>query len=368
MPELAIIVPTYNERENLAPLAAALEQALGGIDYEMVVVDDDSADGTSEAARQLAQRDARVRIVQRIGRRGLSSAVVEGMLATSAPYLAVIDGDLQHDERILPRMLETLKAGGLDVVVGSRNTEGGSMGEFSSWRVKLSNAGRQLSRTVSKTPLSDPMSGFFLLDRRFLDEVVRDLSSTGFKILLDLLASARRPVKLAEVPYTFRQRTRGESKLDVMVSLEYLQLILDKWVGDYIPVTYVIFGMVGAFGVLVNLMLLFVLMRGGLEFATAFLASSCLVIAVNYFLNNAFTFRAHRLRGAALALGLIYFYLGCGVGLAVNLQLAHSLRLNGVTPWLAGLLGITLSSVWNYWITTILVWRVHRKRARRRNR
>ncbi|WP_321475008.1 glycosyltransferase family 2 protein [uncultured Paludibaculum sp.] len=365
MVELAVIVPTFNEKANVLPLTEAVGRALNGIEYEIVFVDDDSADGTSEQVRALAQANPRVRILQRINRKGLSSAVVEGMMSTSTPYLAVIDGDLQHDERILPQMLAKLKQEKLDIVVGSRHIEGGGMGEFSKARVLLSNAGKALSRSICKTPVSDPMSGFFLLDRRFLDDVVRELSSTGFKILLDLLASARRPVKLGEVPYTFRLRERGQSKLNIIVSLEYLHLILDKWVGEYVPVTYVIFGMVGAFGVLVNLSIIFLMLRFGMEFSNAFIWSSSLVIAVNFFLNNALTFRSRRLHGTRLVGGLVLFYAACSIGLIVNLEIANSLRALGVSVWLAGLAGVTLSSVWNYWITSILVWRAHRRGLRR---
>ncbi|QOY89750.1 glycosyltransferase [Paludibaculum fermentans] len=365
MAELAVIVPTFNEKANVLPLIEAVDRALAGIEYEIVFVDDDSLDGTSEHVRAVAQANPRVRILQRINRKGLASAVIEGMMSTSAPYLAVIDGDMQHDERVLPQMLAKLKQQQLDIVVGSRHVEGGGMGDFSKSRVLLSNAGKALSRSISKTPVSDPMSGFFLLDRRFLDDVVRELSSTGFKILLDLLASARRPVKLGEVGYTFRLRERGESKLNIIVSLEYLRLLLDKWVGAYVPVTYLIFGVVGAFGVLVNLAIIFLLLRFGIEFSQAFIWSSSLVIAVNFFLNNALTFRSRRLQGAGLIVGLVLFYLACLIGLVVNLGIANSLREKGFPLWLSGLTGVTLSSVWNYWVTSILVWRAHRRGLRR---
>src|SRR5262245_21012195 len=249
--ELAIVVPTFNERENVEPLLDLLRQVLSGITYEVIFVDDDSTDGTAKTVRTLALSAPYVRVLQRIGRRGLSSACLEGMMATPAPYIAVMDADLQHDERILPAMLSKLKAERLDLVVATRNAAEGSMGEFSQGRVRLSNLGRRLSHFVSKTDLSDPMSGFFVLDRKFLEEVVHSSSGIGFKILLDLVTSAQRPVRFAEVSYTFRKRVHGASKLDLLVGIEYLLLLLDKTVGDWIPPRFVIFGMVGSIGYLI---------------------------------------------------------------------------------------------------------------------
>src|SRR3954452_10881823 len=177
MPELAVILPTFNERENLPVITERLHSVLTGIDYEIVIVDDDSPDGTAALGRQLAQNDWRIRVVHRINRRGLASACVEGMLASSAPFIAVMDADLQHDETILPAMLLKLRQEKLDLVVGTRHADGGDMGEFASNRVALSEAGRRMSQLVARATISDPMSGFFMLRRSFLDEVVHSLSS-----------------------------------------------------------------------------------------------------------------------------------------------------------------------------------------------
>src|SRR5579863_1449381 len=159
MTELAIIIPTLNEHDNIEPILDRLSRALAGISWEVIFVDDDSSDGTAYLARQIAQSRSNVRVIQRIGRRGLSSACIEGMLATSAPYLAVMDGDLQHDESLLTQMLAQLKAGNLDIVVASRNVEGGSVGEFARHRVMISELGRWVSTAVCKCELQDPMSG-----------------------------------------------------------------------------------------------------------------------------------------------------------------------------------------------------------------
>jgi dolichol-phosphate mannosyltransferase len=364
-PELSVVLPTFNERDNLVPVLEALRSALAQHSYEVIVVDDDSEDGTADYARRLTADYPEMRVIQRINRNGLSSACVEGMMASHSPYLAVMDCDLQHDEKILPRMLERLKQGNLDLVVGTRHSEGGSVGEFSSGRRFMSDAGRRLSRLVYSARMSDPMSGFFVLDRKFLDEVVRSLSSTGYKILLDLLASSKRKVRLDEVGYTFRNRVRGESKLDLLVSLEYLELLLDKLIGEFIPPRFIFFCCVGLAGLGLNVMLFEAISRGldwGMD--ASLLSSSLLVITANYSMNNLLTFRKFRRRGADWWHGLAVFYCACSVGLMANLSLAESLMTKGLSRAAAVFAGVTVGSLWNYAMSSILVWGVRRRRAR----
>jgi dolichol-phosphate mannosyltransferase len=361
VPELAVVIPTFNERENLPVLIDRLHRTLLGISYEIVIVDDDSPDGTAALAREIAERDSHVRIIHRIHRRGLASACIEGMLATSAPCIAVMDADLQHDETILPAMLNRLRSEAVDLVVGTRHADGGSMGQFARRRVALSQAGRWMSRLVCRTSLTDPMSGFFMLTRTYLDEVVHSLSNSGFKILLDLIASSARPVRIAEVGYSFGKRLHGESKLDVLVGLEYFQLLADKFLVGLVPVTYIVFAAVGSIGVVGHLALVSVLLTFGVSFFAAQMAGSLVVIALNFFLNNLLTFRSMRLRGRRLITGLLLFYAACLVGLLANLQFAEAFREVGA-PWhLAALAGILLGSVWNYWISSIFIWRVNRR-------
>ena len=298
MLELAVIVPTFNERENVLPLIARLEDSLAGIEWEVVFVDDDSPDATAELCRQIGRGDRRVRVLQRVGRRGLASACIEGILATCAPFVAIIDGDLQHDETLIPSMLARLKSENLDLVIGSRNVEGGSMGRFAASRVRLSNLGRAISRRVVSCELQDPMSGFFVADRRFVNEAMPRISAIGFKILLDLIASSPRPVRLAEVPYEFHCRSHGESKLDTTVAFEYLTLVLDKLIGSILPVQFVMFGLVGLVGVLVHLTVLSALLfQGGASFAHAHAIATAVAILANFFLNNIVTHRDRRLHG-----------------------------------------------------------------------
>jgi dolichol-phosphate mannosyltransferase len=360
VPELSIIIPTFNERENLVSLLDRLSATLSEVDYEVVIVDDDSPDGTAALARSLAQQNRKVRTIQRIKRKGLSSATVEGMLSTSSPYIAVMDGDMQHDERVLPQMLEKLKAQNLDVVIGSRNTSGGSMGEFGAGRVALSEMGRRLSQAICRAKVSDPMSGYFVLTRSYLHEVVHSLSCIGFKILLDLIASSPRPVRIGEVGYTFRNRLHGESKLDIIVGLEYLQFLLDKSLGGWLPVSYFIFAMVGSVGLVVN----WVFLRSfAISFDMAQAIASLLVVALNFVLNNRFTFRGARLRGVRALRGLVLSYVAASIGLAFNLSAAHGFRDFGVPWYLASLTGVAIGSIWNYWITSLFIWRIGRNRV-----
>jgi dolichol-phosphate mannosyltransferase len=360
--ELAVIIPTFNERENIGFLIAALEKALVGIEWEAVFVDDDSPDGTAEHVRSVAAKNRRVRVIERIGRRGLSSACIEGMLATPAPYIAVIDADLQHDESLLPQMLARSKSEHLDVVVGSRNIVGGSMGEFSSQRVWLSNVGARISKLVCRCEVSDAMSGFFLVDRTYFQQVVRRLTGRGFKILVDLLASSNRPIRIGEVPYHFRNRQRGESKLDVNVELEYLFLLVDKVIGEWVPTRFVIFVLVGSLGLFAHLAALALLYYWAHTiFAVSQAVATVVAMTFNFLLNNVVTFRDRRLHGWHIATGLLTFYLACSVGAVINVSFADFLMSSQVPWYLAGISGMAISSVWNYGVTTILTWRRSRK-------
>jgi dolichol-phosphate mannosyltransferase len=363
--ELSIIVPTFNERENVVPLLQRLRTALNGIVFEVVFVDDDSPDGTAEQVRQIARTAPRVRIIQRIGRRGLASAGLEGMLSSGAPYLAIMDADLQHDESVLPIMLEKIRSGKYDLVVGSRNIQGGGMGEFARERVALSQLGRRISKLISKHDLSDPMSGYFMLTRDFFDEVVRHTTGVGFKILLDLVASSPRPVRIVEVPYVFQARRHGESKLDINVGVEYLYLICDKLVGAWLPTRFVVFCLVGLAGVAVHLGALWVLYRRlGSSFSAALIAAIAIAMVGNFALNNMLTYRDRRRRGARLVSGLLLFCAACSIGSLSNYAVAKFLVAKGIWWPIASLCGLAIASVWNFGATGTLTWGSPQRTAR----
>ncbi|MEM7212311.1 MAG: glycosyltransferase family 2 protein [Pseudomonadota bacterium] len=363
-PDLAVIVPTLNERGNVEPLLARLESVLVDVSWEVVFVDDDSQDGTADLLLRLQRDLPHVRVVRRIGRRGLSSACIEGMLATDAPCLAVIDADLQHDETILPKMLEMFKENDLDLVVGTRFGAGGGTVGLSKARKLLSRFGGLLSRMVCRADLSDPMSGYFVVRRSFFEETVRRLSGRGFKILLDLFASAARPVRFAEVPFTFRDRHSGNSKLDSLVMLEYIRLLSDKLLGGALPIRFVMFVLVGLFGVVVHISFLgFFHKVLSWEFYYSQILATLIAMTVNFNINNLFTYRDQRLRGLSLIYGHVSFYLICGIGAIANFQFAEFLFSMQV-PWMiAGFAGALISSVWNYGVSSTFTWRVARPRA-----
>lgn len=356
--ELAVVIPTFNERENIPVILSALSRALHDIDWEAIIVDDDSPDGTAEFVREIAATNPRIHALERIGRRGLSSACIEGMLTTSSPYIAIIDADMQHDETVLPKMLERIRDEHLDLVVASRNLGGGGMGEFSRGRVWLSNLGNRVSRLVCHCDISDAMSGYFLIDRHFFQEIVHRLTGTGFKILVDILASSPRPVRVAEVPYRFRNRERGASKLDVNVELEYLFLLIDKMIGNYVPTRFVLFVLVGSLGMIVHLSTLaLVYVVAKASFLVSQAAATLAAMTFNFLLNNVVTFRDRRLHGGRLLTGLLTFYLACSLGALMNVSFAEFLHRQAIPWYVAGVSGTAISSVWNYGVNTILTWR-----------
>ena len=360
-PEISIVIPTYSERDNIPLVIAQLKAALEGEHWEVIFVDDDSPDGTPEMVATCARECSSVRLLHRIGRRGLSSACIEGMMASQAPIIAVMDGDLQHDASILPTMLRRLREESLDIVVGSRNAAGGSMGEFGKGRVLLSRVGQKISHTVCKCRLTDPMSGFFMLRRSFLMEVVRDLRGVGFKILVDLLASARNPVRIGEVGYTFAARRNGESKLTVVTGIEYLSLVANKLLGDVIPVQLTLYLLVGALGVLTHLTLLATLVDTlKVHFVTAQIVATSLAMIENFFLNNLITFRHRGLHGRRLLPGMLRFVLACSFGAWANVVFARALWQSNVEWMLAGFAGIVMGSVWNLSVSSFVTWPVRR--------
>jgi dolichol-phosphate mannosyltransferase len=354
--ELTVVVPTYNECANVRPLLVRLMRSLAGISFEILVVDDDSPDGTADQVRALAARDARVRCLQRIGRRGLSSACVEGMLASSSPFLAVIDADLQHQETLLRQMLEVMRRGETDIVIGSRYLEGPAVPGWGSRRTTISRISTWLGRLVLPMPVTDPMSGFFMISREAFHARVHHLSGIGFKILLDLLMSSPR-VRLVELPYRFRNRLVGESKLDSRAAMDFIMLLVDKSVGRWVPARFVAFSFVGGLGVLVHFAALLLAMSAfGVDFVPAQAVASLVAMTFNFALNNELTYRDRRLRGSAWLKGWLSFCLACGVGAIANVGVAAELFLTG-TPWLPSALGgVLVGAVWNYAVTAWYTW------------
>ncbi len=358
-PALTVVVPCYNERPNVAPLVAKLHAALGNIAWEVMFVDDNSPDGTAAEARRLAQTDTHVRCLRRVGRRGLASAVIEGALASSAQYVAVIDGDLQHDETRLPDMLAALRTGQYDLAIGSRHVAGGDdAGLANRWRHLLSDGGIRLAQLFLPVRLTDPMSGFFMLPRPLFEELAANLTGQGFKILLDLVLSSPAPLRVVEIPVHFRERIAGESKLDALVLAQFAGLLLDKIFGGLLPLRFISFALVGALGVVVHLAVLTaVLKSSSSSFETAQAIATVVAMMFNFQLNNEITYRDQRLRGPRLWRGLLLFMLVCGFGAIANIGIAKALY-EGHTSWsIAGAIGAVIGVVWNYAVSATLVWR-----------
>jgi dolichol-phosphate mannosyltransferase len=357
-PILTIVVPTLNERDNIKPLIELLDAALPDLGWEVMFVDDDSTDDTARRIRALALVDPRVRCIQRIGRRGLSTACIEGVLACSAPFVAVMDADLQHDEALLPRMLDILWKENVDLVIGSRYATGGGLGDWAGNRARISRLGTKLARLICKQDISDPLSGFFMCRRDVFESAVRRMSGQGFKILLDLLASSSRPLRVRELPFEFRTRRHGESKLDTLVVWEYFALVADKLFGHVLPVRFTLFALIGAIGLAVHMSILW----GGLHFAelkfgVAQSLATLTAMTSNFFLNNILTYRDQRLRGWRTLRGLFTFYAICAIGATANVGVASYLFNANQTWWIAGFLGVIVGAVWNYAMSSIFTWR-----------
>jgi dolichol-phosphate mannosyltransferase len=357
-PLLSIVVPTFNERDNVRELVARLDCCLASVAWEIVFVDDDSRDGTLDLLREVSRADARVRFLHRIGRRGLASAVVEGVLATNSPIVAVMDCDLQHDETLLPKMLDALSTPDCDVVVASRYMETGGVGDWTKDRLLFSRVATRLADYVLRSPLTDPMSGFFMLKRNAFDQVVRKLSTQGYKILLDILLSGP-ALRVKEIPYTFRTRIHGESKLDLIAVLDYLALLIDKVIGHVVPLRFIMFAGVGGVGLIAHLTVLAILNRGlGIPFVAANPCAATTAMVLNFFLNNMLTYRDMRLRGFGPVMrGLLSFCAVCAIGMLANVGIAAVLFQQKYTWWLAATAGIFMGAIWNYTATSIFTWK-----------
>ncbi len=358
-PELSIVVPCYKERPNVRPMVERVAAALPGIAWEIIFVDDNSPDGTAEAARAIARTDPRVRCIRRIGRRGLSSAVIEGALSSSADFVAVMDGDLQHDQTVLPTMLAQLRGDAADIVIGSRHALGGSAeGLSSAMRHRISNAGIGIAQRVLPMRVTDPMSGFFMMPRARFEQIAPHLSGQGFKILLDLILSSPARLRVLEIPCQFHRREAGESKLDALVMIQFGALLLDKSLRGYVPMRFLAFAAVGALGIIVNLAALWAGRGAGLPFFQAEILATILAMLFNFQLNNRLTYRTHRLRGARLVRGLVLFMLVCGLGAVANVGIATALFSHEAHNGLAAAaIGAAIGVVWNYAVSSTLVWR-----------
>ena len=352
----AVIIPTFEECHNVGPLYEKIAACMPDVAWEAIFVDDNSGDGTPEAIQELARRHDNVRLIRRFGRRGLSSAAIEGMMATVAPVVAVIDADMQHDETILPKLFASVE-GGADLALGTRYAGEGSIGDWSEGRARISRIATSIAARLNHNPVSDPMSGFLAVRQALIVDLMPRLSIIGFKLLLDILMSSPRKLKIEEVHYCFRSRVAGESKLDSAVSLEFLMLLIDKKIGRWVPARFLMFMAVGGFGLLLHLLLLRSFLALSTPFSVAQAMAVGITIAVNFMLNNVLTYRDRRLKGWSLLRGLLSFYVVCSLGAAANVGAASIIYARDERWWLAGIAGAAIGAVWNYAASSFVTWR-----------
>jgi dolichol-phosphate mannosyltransferase len=357
-PVLTVVAPTFNEAANVPLLVERVALALVGLSWELVFVDDDSPDATSAIAKKLGQRDARIRCIRRVGRRGLAGAFIEGALSSQAQFVAVMDADLQHDETLLPQMLELLMRQCADLVIGSRYVIGGHPGGLSAARLSISRLATNWARRLTHASVNDPMSGFFMMRRELVDQIAPALSSEGFKILFDILVTERDAgLKIVELPYGFRSRKSGNSKFDIRNAVDFGALLIAKLTGNTLPPRFLSFVLVGGSGVAVQFACLWQGLAAGLTFPLAQAMATLAAMTTNFLLNNLLTYRDQRVAGWRLIPALLTFYVVCSIGALSNVGVSSWLYTQRPVWWLAGIAGSVVGAVWNYAGSSTFVWK-----------
>ncbi|HEX79403.1 MAG TPA: glycosyltransferase family 2 protein [Dehalococcoidia bacterium] len=367
---VSLIVPTYNEHDNIAPLVERIHCALSPRDYEILFIDDDSTDGTADAASSLLEKYP-VRVIVRKDKKGLASAVVDGLNHINGDVIAVMDADLQHPPEVLPGLLKAITEEDADVAIGSRYVPGGGCQGWSLTRKIISRGAIFIAHLLlpATRKVKDPMSGFFAFRRN----VVKDarLNPSGFKILLEILMMGRFN-RVAEVPFIFVTRERGESKLNARQQLDYLKHIysLMRRTGEL--TRFIKFCLVGGSGVIVNYGLYWILTRfagftpiddmaaGGITSGNLAMAISIETsIITNFLLNNYFTFADRKVRKAgAFFRALLNFNLICIIGGLIQIGVANLFAVVfGVNDLIAVLAGIAVATLWNYFLNNWLTWK-----------
>ncbi len=358
---LSLVLPTYNEAENIPLLLPKLEDALCFVPHEIIIVDDDSPDETWKVAQELAQKRNNVHVIRRIGRRGLSSAVLEGFLISKGDVLAVMDADGQHDMNVIEKLYRAIGKTKAHIAIGSRYVEGGSIGEWDERRYMMSRIATRMAISLCQVKVQDPMSGFFALDRETFEEVLPRLNPKGFKILLDILVHVPGVTSVVEIPFTFGIRTHGESKLSRRVQLEFLEYLYDVTFGKYIPLAFIKYCIVGSLGVAVHISMYtflssFVTHQGSLNaygFSLAVIGAIETAIIFNFLLNNVWTFAHTRLRGIAAFLGFLKFNGACLFGAFANYAVSTFLFSIGWSVFVGALTGV----FWNYTMNRLITWK-----------
>ncbi|MDC3107615.1 glycosyltransferase family 2 protein [Paracoccaceae bacterium] len=357
---ISIIIPTYNEKENISKILEKLEKVLKAIAYEIIFVDDNSPDGTSKEVKSFMEKSSKIRLIHRIGRRGLSGAVIEGIFAANSELVAVMDCDLQHDETKLSDMMALFSKNiSLDLVIGSRFTERGEISHkaFSKIREMGSKITTLLVKRLLSINSSDPLSGFFMVKKETFLRSADNLQTQGFKILADFLATSGRNIEIKEIGYKFTNRVAGESKMSFLTVLELIGLVFSQILQGRVSIRFILFCMVGLSGIFVQLLITGVSMFLINQFPTSQTLGIIAAMTSNYFLNNSITFKERRLKSFELIRGLFSFYLVCSLGAFANIAIA-SYVFGFSSNWLiSSFVGAIFGAVWNFTLTSIFTWK-----------
>ena len=356
MTAVSIIVPTYNEAKNLAALYAGVAGALRDISWEIVFVDDNSPDGTADIARDLARQHDNVRCIQRIQERGLCSAVQWGVQAAHGDVVVVMDGDLQHDPGLIPRMIEELGKG-QDIVSGSRFLSGSRAGGLpSELRNSLSVYGNKLINLYLGIRLTDPLTGFFATTRALFLRSIPRMQADGFKVFFDLIYYNRKAA-IKELPLDFRARQHGSSKLELYVIWLLLCDMISKLSRGLAPPRLVSFVGVGLIGSSVHFSVLYTSLSAGAVFWVSQAIATVMAMIFNFTLNNILTYTDHRLVGATFYKGLLLYSFIASFGIVANVSTAQlTYELFQFHTFLAACMGILIDIVWRFVISNRLIW------------
>ena len=360
---LSIIVPTYNESKNVLPLVKSIQSVMKSKDYEIIFVDDNSPDKTYKIIQELSHQFNMIRCIRRIGRRGLSSAVIEGCLSSSSEFLLVMDADLQHDEKEIPKMLSLMSTDNLDLVIGSRFLITTKTSGLTKSRNLLSGFANFLAKKVSRVNLSDPMSGFFIIKRNTFEDIVSNLSGLGFKILLDIFSASKNKLRYKEIHFKFKSRRFGSSKLDSLVIWEYFMLLWESRFGKIISSRFLSFCLIGGSGVFVHLFCLYIFKESMISFFYSQILATMIAMTGNFFLNNILTYRDRRKVGVQMFKALFIFYVTCGLGATANVGIAnffYQTNLNEINGlwYISGLLGALVGTIWNFLMSSLVTWKI----------
>ena len=358
-PSLTIVIPTYNEKENISEILARLKRTLNNIKHEIIFVDDNSPDGTSKEVRFFIEKSKNIHLIHRIGRRGLSGAIIEGIFAANSDLVAVMDCDLQHDESKLISMVDLFSSdSSLDIVIGSRFIQNGEISEkaFSKIRKMGSKLTTVLIKNLLKINSSDPLSGFFMVKKETFLSTSDKLQTQGFKVLADFLAISGKSIAIKEIGYKFKNRISGESKMTLLTGLELISLVLSQIVKGRLSIRFILFCMVGVTGIFVQLSMTGLAMLFINQFPTSQTFGIIMAMTSNYFLNNYITFQERKLRSLDLLRGLLSFYLICSLGAFANVAIATYIFSFSSNWLISSFIGAIFGAVWNFTLSSNFTW------------